>query len=270
MREALSEMKKHGYLYGLFLKNSLIAQLEYRANFITGILMECGYLVVKILYVVVFYISGKTVNGLSPDASLLFIGTFVTITGFYAGLFMMNFFELRHQINSGSMDLLITKPVSLQFILTLRRADVGIMAVDILAGLVMVAVGWSRLKIPFDLVNALGFLGFLCGGAVVGYALFLLPQICSFWFIETSAISEVTDAFWDFNLVPMLVYDRLIQRIGTFVLPIFVVTNFPALFVLGRMNRIYIIWGIAAPFLMLGLTRLFWNYAVRHYTSASS
>lgn len=274
MREKVSdiclELRKHFYIYWLFLKNSLIAQMEYRANFVTGILMEFGYLIAKILYVVVIYRSGREINGLSPDAILLYIGTFTMITGFYAGLFMMNFFEMRGHIQSGSMDLLITKPVSLQFLMTLRRSDAGLLATDFLGGAVMVVIGWSRLTIPFNLINALGFLGFMLCGAVVGYAIFLFPSIFAFWFINASAIAEVTDSFWDFNNVPMTVYSRLIQRIGVFIFPIFVVTNFPALFVLGKMNWIYIIWGILVPFLLLGLTRLFWNCAVRNYTSASS
>jgi ABC-2 type transport system permease protein len=270
MKDIWAELKKHGRIYLVFLKNSLMGQLEFRANFITGILMELGYLLVKILYVVVIYRSGRMINGLTPDALLLFIGTFVIITGLYAGLFMMNFYGFREQIRSGNLDLLITKPVSLQFILTLRRSDAGIIFIDVLGGLIMTAIGWSRLRIPLNLLNGLGFLGFLAGGGLMGYAIFLFPQIFSFWFVNTSAIAEVTDSFWDFNNVPMTVYNRLIQRIGTFFLPIFVVTNFPALFVLGRMNIYYIIWGILAPFIFLLITRLFWKVAVRNYTSASS
>lgn len=270
MKPFLREVHKHLAIYWLFVKNSLIAQMEYRANFVTSILMEAGYLFAKIMYVIVIYRSGREINGLSPDAMLLFVGTFVIITGFYAGLFMLNFFGLREHIRSGSLDLLITKPVSLQFMVTLRRTDVGLIATDFLGGAVMVIIGWSRLHLPFNLLNGLGFLGFMIGGAAVGYSLFLLPQIFSFWFINTSAIAEVTDSFWDFNNVPMTVYNQTIQRIGIFVFPIFVVTNFPALFVLGRMNTIYMVWGILAPFLLLGLTRIFWNFAVRHYTSASS
>jgi ABC-2 type transport system permease protein len=270
MKNIFAELKKHLFIYWMFLKNCLAAQMEYRVNFFTGIAMECGYLVVKILYVIVIYRSGKMINGLSPDAILLFVGTFVIITGFYAGLFMMNFFQLREQIRSGSLDLLITKPVSLQFILTLRRSDMGIMVIDVTAGAIMVAIGWNRLHLPFDLINALGFIGFLLSGAVVGYAIFLLPQILSFWLINTSAIAEMVDSFWDFNNVPMTIYNNYIQRFGVFLLPIFVVTNFPALFVLGRMNLIYIIWGIIAPFIFMGITRAFWQLAIRNYTSASS
>ncbi len=270
MKPIYREIEKHLFIYFLFVKNCLASQMEYRINFITGIAMECGYLIVKIMYVVVIYRSGKTIHGLSPDAMLLFIGTFVIVTGFYAGLFMMNFFQMREQIRSGNLDLLITKPVSLQFMLTLRRSDMGIMVIDLTAGIIMVAIGWSRLHIPFNIINALGFTGFLMGGAAVGYAIFLLPQILSFWLINTGAIAEFTDSFWDFNNVPMSVYNQIIQRVGVFIFPIFVVTNFPALFVLGRMNVIYIIWGMAAPVLLLTITRLAWNVAIKNYSSASS
>jgi ABC-2 type transport system permease protein len=54
------------------------------------------------------------------------------------------------------------------------------------------------------------------------------------------------------------------------VLPIFVVTNFPVLFVLGRLSPLYAVWGILAPFVCFGLTRLLWTVAVKQYSSASS
>src|SRR5512142_674830 len=140
MRAILHEIKKHCFIYLLFLKNSVMAQMEYRFNFIGNMSMEVGYLFVKLSYVVVVYGSGVKINGLSPDEILLFIGTFVTLTGAYAGLFMINNFNLRSKIKDGDLDILLTKPVSLQFMATLRQADLTLFSVDVLAGLVMVSV----------------------------------------------------------------------------------------------------------------------------------
>src|SRR5512133_1610077 len=98
MNEALREIKKHVQIYFLFMKNSLMAQMEYRFNFVGNFAMEFGYLLAKLSYVVVIYRAGVTVNGLTPDQILLFIGTFVTLTGVYAGLFMINNFGLRNKI----------------------------------------------------------------------------------------------------------------------------------------------------------------------------
>ncbi len=75
--------------------------------------MEIGYLVVKLLYVIVIYNAGVDVSGLSPDEILVFVGAFVIHTAFYAGFFMMNHFELSERIRSGTLDFFIVKPVSL-------------------------------------------------------------------------------------------------------------------------------------------------------------
>jgi ABC-type uncharacterized transport system permease subunit len=70
------------------------------------------------------------------------------------------------------------------------------------------------------------------------------------------------------NNVPMIVYGKVGRAIGVFVIPMFVITSFPALFVLGRMTLPYMIWGLAAPFLFLGIARVCWRSGIRHYTSA--
>src|SRR5512140_1236452 len=108
MRDLLHEFKKHLFIYLLCVKNSVMVQMEYRFNFIGNLSMETGYLLSKLSYVVVVYRSGVKINGLSPDEILLFIGTFVAMTGIYAGLFMINNFSLRAKIRDGDLDLLLT------------------------------------------------------------------------------------------------------------------------------------------------------------------
>lgn len=270
MANLLREIKKHLLIYVLFVKNSVMAQMEYRFNFIGNLFMESGYLCVKLSYVVVVYNSGVSINGLSPDHILLFVGTFITLTGVYAGVFMINLFGLRNKIRDGDLDLYITKPVSLMFMATLRQADVTIFSVDVIAGSIAVAVAWARLGIPVTLYTLGGYLGFLALSSMVAYSLFFLPQILSFWMTNTSAIAEITDSFWDFNSMPMEIYNRWIKQIGVFVLPIFVITNFPPLFLLNKMPPVYFGWALALPILLLMVVRMAWKKGMRSYSSASS
>lgn len=270
MNQVWREIKKHLLIYRLFLKNSLMAQMEYRFNFIGNLAMESGYLLVKLSYVVVVYRSGVEINGLSPDEILLFIGTFVMLTAVYAGLFMINNFGLRGKIKDGDLDLFITKPVSLQFMATLRQADLTIFSVDAIAGSIMVAVAWARLGIPVTFFTVGGYLGFIVISSLVSYSLFLLPQILSFWLMNTSAIAEITDSFWDFNSMPMEIYTQWIKQIGVFILPIFVITNFPPLFVLNKMPPVYLAWSVLLPILLLVMVRQVWKRGLRNYSSASS
>lgn len=268
--EALREIRKHLLIYRLFLKNSLITQLEYRSSFVGNLAMEAGYLLVKLSYIVVIQRSGVSINGMSPDEMLLFIGTFITMTAVYAGLFMINNFRLRLKIRDGELDLLLTKPVSLQFMATLRQADPTLFAVDALAGIVVVVIAWARLGIPVNLLTVGGYLAFMAISSAVAYCLFLLPQILSFWLTNTSAIAEVSDSMWDFNNMPMDIYTRWIREVGVFLLPIFVITNFPPMFALGRLPLGYLAWAALLPALLLLLVRLFWRRGLRAYSSASS
>jgi ABC-2 type transport system permease protein len=185
-------------------------------------------------------------------------------------MFMFNNFGLRAKIKDGDQDLLITQPVSLQFMATLQRSDLTLFSVDGLAGIIMVGIAWSRLRIPFNFFTVGGYLAFMLISALVSYSLFLIPQILSFWFMNTSAIAEISDSFWDFNNMPMDIYNRWIQAIGIFVLPIFAITNFPSMFLLNKMPPIYLAWSALLPVLLLVAVRLLWRQGLKNYSSTSS
>jgi ABC-2 type transport system permease protein len=153
---------------------------------------------------------------------------------------------------------------------TLRQADLTLFAVDAVAGVIVVAIAWARLGIPVSLVTLGGYAGFMAISVLVSYSLFLLPQILSFWLTNTSAIAEVTDSFWDFNNMPMDIYNRWIKQVGVFVLPIFVISNFPPMFVLNKMPPAYLAWSALLPLILLLAVRLLWRQGLKNYSSASS
>lgn len=265
----MGEIAKHLRVWLYFMRASLAAQLEYRVNFLTGVAMEVGYLLVKLMYVFVVYQAGVTINGLTPDEILLFSGVFVLMTAVYAGLIMLNLFALRNIIRDGSLDLYITKPISLQFMVTLRRSDFALLVTDGLAGIVMIVVGLVRLRLDVSLLRLAGFAGYLALSGIAAYGLFVLPTLLAFWF-PGSNFANFVDPFWDFNSLPMGIYNRMVQNIGTYAVPIFLVANFPTLFLLDRMTPLQAIWGICSPLLLVWLTRVVFKRAVRRYNSASS
>ena len=236
-----------------------MAQMEYRFNFIGNLSMETGYLFVKLSYVVVVYRSGVKINGLSPDEILLFIGTFVMLTGVYAGMFMINNFRLRGKIKDGDLDLLLTKPVSLQFMATLRQADVTIFSVDVIAGL---DHGRHRLEPPGHPGDALH--------TWAGMPAFCRHQLPG----ELQPVPAAADPVLladehqrhrrDHRLVlgfqqhaDGYLHLHRIQQIGVFILPIFVITNFPPMFVLNKMPPVYLAWSAVLPLILL-LRRCGW------------
>jgi ABC-2 type transport system permease protein len=265
----LREAWKHVRIYGMLVRMNVMSQMEYRTNFVTGILMELGYMIGKVLYVVVTYRAGRSIAGFTPDEVLVFVGTFVTATGFYAGVFASNLWQLPQLVSDGTFDTLMVKPVSLQFLASLRRSDIGVFLTDVAAGIVLTAVGLSRLGTAMDIWRVGAYALFVASGAAVGYALYIIPQSLVFRMIKSQALIELLDAFWDFNNVPMVAYERVGRAVGTYVIPVFVVTSFPALFALGKLTPLQIAWGAAAPVVFLTVACLCWRAGVKNYSSAS-
>ena len=70
--------------------------------------------------------------------------------------------------------------------------------------------------------------------------------------------------------MPMLIYSKWLQRIGVFFIPVFFITNFPAMFLTGGLMGFNAVWVVLAPVIFLTAVRWFWSYAIRNYSSASS
>lgn len=263
----MKEIFRHLRIWLSLARINFMSQMEYRANFFTGIFMEAGYLLAKVMYVIVAYSAGKRIAGFSPDELLVFIGSYVTLTGFYAGVFAMNLFQLSALVRDGSFDLLLVKPINTQFYATFRRSDMGPLFFDTIAGIIMVGIGLLRAGTQIHLPLVLGWSLFAAAGASIGYFLWIIPISFVFRIVRADAIAALADTFWDFNNVPMVVYGKVGQLIGVFVIPIFVITNFPALFALGRLPPLWGVWGLLSPVILGFIASRIWNSSLRHYAS---
>ena len=136
-----------------------MAQLEYRINFAAGVLVETGWLLIKLLYVAVVYRAGIKIGVLTPDHILLFIGVYILLTGVYM-LYYPNFTSLTTMIRDGKLDMYLVKPVAAQFLVTMQRLDLSLLVPDAAAGIVMIGIGWHRAGLPVTVGSIAGFLFF--------------------------------------------------------------------------------------------------------------
>lgn len=241
-------MKKYLRLIGVLMKLSLMSQLEYRVNFIAGVAVEMGWMLVKLLYVAVVYRIGVNISVFTPNHIQIFIGIYVLMTGFYM-LYYPNFAGLGQMVQSGELDMYLVKPVSLQFIVTLRQWSFPMFLTNAIAGSILIITGWQKAGLAVSVKQILGFLFLLLCSNLLTYSLFLIPYLMCFWIVSTGGIESLSSALWDFNNMPYMIYGKWIQRIGTFILPIFIITNFPGLFLMGDLHPAMFVWAIVAPVL---------------------
>lgn len=136
------------------------------------------------------------------------------------------------------------------------------------AGAALIAWGWRREGLAVTLTSVAGFAALCLAGLFLTYCLFLIPELLSFWFVAGNGMQALSSAVFDFNNTPMNLYPHWVRRLGVFVLPVFVITNFPTLFAAGKLPPALTAWGLAVPVLAFGVQRLVWRRALRRYTSA--
>lgn len=254
----------------MFFKHSLMVQMEYRFNFFLMLLLGGIYVLVRVIFMSVIYKTGIHVNGLSPDSMLLHMGIFTVMSGLFGLLFSDNFFKISEHIRSGTLDSFITKPISCQFLVSFRNFNIGLATPDLIVGFAMIWVACGRLNILINPMVILGLTGLMISGLLVMYAIFLFPYIFCFWITRGGAINLVIDNLFELNMMPMGIYSVTMQKIGIFLIPLFIIPNFPTLFLLKKLSSLECIWAMVVPFVLLWIIRKFWNFGLKSYSSCSS
>jgi ABC-2 type transport system permease protein len=92
----------------------------------------------------------------------------------------------------------------------------------------------------------------------------------SIWFVKIYNVTEVLRGFLEAGRYPIVAYPVIYRFLFTFVVPVAFLTTVPAEILLGRVGGARAL-GTALLAVVLSLfSRLFWRFALRFYTSASS
>ena len=92
----------------------------------------------------------------------------------------------------------------------------------------------------------------------------------SIWFVKTWNATEVLRAALTAGRFPLSAYPPGLRLLFTLVLPVAFLTTVPAEALLGRASLPWLAGSVLVAALSLALSRAFWQFALRHYTSASS
>ena len=98
--------------------------MEFRGNFMMSLLVESVYLLAKALYVLVVFRTDLHVDGIPPEVASIYRHAYGGDRNLCRPVFT-NFMKIPEYVKDGSLDLMLTKPVSLQFMASLRYVDLA-------------------------------------------------------------------------------------------------------------------------------------------------
>ena len=228
-------MRAYLRMLGIFWKNALLAELEYRANFWSNIGLSLFWLLWAALGVRVFYFHAERIAGWSYNELLIVVGLFFAMNGYRQAVLGPNLAHLSEYIRLGTLDFVLTKPVDSQFLVSLRHIGVHNWGDPLLGlGLVVYACGQIGYA-PGPGALAL-FVALCLAAAVLLYSFYLIVQCSTFWLVNIQRADSVIWGLVEAGRFPVSFYRGWVAFALTAVVPVAFLTTFPAQALLGRLD----------------------------------
>jgi ABC-type uncharacterized transport system, permease component len=251
----------------LFWSASLAVELEYRLNFVLAGLGSSANVAGSLFGLYLFYSSGSGLGDWSWSDALMIVGVFTILQGVSGTFLVPNLNRIVEYVQQGTLDFVLLKPINSQFWLSLRTVSVwGIPDILLGAGLVGYASWRSHLTVGHLL---LGILPLLCGLLLL-YSIWFVLGATSIWFVKIYNATEVLRGLLEAGRYPISAYPAGYRFFFTFIVPVAFLTTVPAEAILGRGQWLGIFSAGLLAIALFAFASLFWRFALRFYTSASS
>lgn len=256
-------------LYRSFVTNNLARAMEFRAQFLAGIIGYAIWTGVTLVFIQAVFGNLGAVRGWSLDKIWVLYGTFVVLESLCYGLLGPNMWRFSGMVRDGSLDLALTRPVNVQFFVSARYIDPnGVL--NAVVGIALVTVGLSRLGHWPTLGQWLQWVLHLGIGFVLAYSLWFAFVTVAIWAVKLDGISVIFDPMMQLARFPVDIYPRKLVLFFTVGIPVAFLTTYPTQALIGEGRPIWVLSGGALAAVMLGASNLWFRFALKSYGSASS
>jgi len=251
------------------LKISAAAAMAYRSDFLLEGVLAIAWLGLTALPLLVLFDGRATVAGWDESSALIVIAAFMALRAILEGVISPSLVDLVERIRSGAFDYVLLKPVDAQAMISASRFEPW-KVFDLLGALAVTSYAFYLRGSPPAAVDiALGVVLF-AAGTIAMYSLWILCAALAFWVVRMDNLQYLLGAIFDVARWPVQVFRGVWHLVFTFVIPVAVMTTFPAMALLGRLDATTALASIGGAAALFVVSRLVWRAAIRSYTSASS
>ena len=260
-------MKRYLQILKLFWGAALAAELEYRFNFIIAFISSIGSLIGSLFSLLLFYRTGYKFQGWSWEEALIILAIFTILQGISATFLIPNLNRIVKQVQEGTLDFVLLKPISSQFWLSTRTVSPWGIPDIIFGGLLL---EYTRSKLGLGVSNYLLIIVPLLCGIIILYSLWFMLGSTSIWFVKIYNITQVLRGLLEAGRYPIVAYPTAYRFFFTFLVPVTFLTTVPAQAILGQVENTWILGSFVLASGLFFVSIQLWRLALRYYTSASS
>jgi len=262
-------MKKYLKTYSALLMLNMSNMFAYRANFINSIIGSVGWATVSISSIFLLTSKTSSVFGWDRQELLLLVGIYNILNGMFIIFFARNFERFSKLIHFAQLDSILLKPIDSQFQISLSLFNITGLA-RVIIGIIFCWFIAPTLHIHLSIVTEVFFLLFLAVSMIIFYSVWFLVMTLIIWFSNLSNLADFLYVFNNLGRYPSQLITSLRNVFLFALLPFTLLASVPAKLLLSKLTIQDFIVFTSIAFGLLILSRIFWKFALRYYTSASS
>ena len=264
-------MRRYLEIYTIMLRNSLIRELNFKANFILWMVVEVLWFCGQIVFFGIIFGQVDRIGDWSKWDVVLLVGTHQMISQIFQAFFFTNISNIPELVRTGRLDSLLVLPLDSQFATSTKQFGLDSLINAMLGGIVVI-ISLSKLQIipsPLSVVLYLIAVGF---GVAIHYSIMISLAAVSFWIIRAQGLIYGYFNFLQIGRYPDVVFPRIFRFIFGWIIPVIIVANIPARLLIKPLGQPgwLILQLVVAGSVAFVASRIFWRFALRHYSSASS
>jgi viologen exporter family transport system permease protein len=254
-------------LLAIQVRASVLLGMQYRADFLLDGLVEAFWMVTALVPLLVVFRMRRSIAGWTFGEALVVMGWFTFLEGVLEGAINPSLVTVVDHIRKGTLDFVLLKPADAQFLVSTARFQPW-RGINVLTALLI--FGWAfhligRWPPPAAVALALAM---TAAAISVLYSLWILTVSGAFYVVRVDNLTHLFSAIFDAGRWPISVFRGVARAIFTFVIPLALMTTYPAQALLGTLplgTRFATFAGAAALF---AVARLVWTASIAKYTSA--
>lgn len=261
-------MRRYFRILGVQLRFGLVTAMSYRANFFLEGVVGVTYSALTLLPLVVVYRAHESFNGWDFSSALVVMSYFIALQALLEGIISPSLAGLIGRIHDGSFDYVLLMPADAQAIVSASRLEPW-KIFDLLFAVALAVYAFHFRGAPPSCGELLlGFILFIAA-IVTMYSFWITCAALAFWGGRVDNLMYLLTAIFDAGRWPVAVFPLAWRIVFTFVVPLALMTTFPAMALTGALGGWQAAETIAGAVLMFSLSRCVWRKAIRSYTSAS-
>ena len=252
-----------------YLRIGIANEMQYRVNFFIQLLQSFIALATGLIGLWLVFSHTTALSGWSEPELMAVMGIYRLMGGIIQAAIQTNRQRLMDEIQDGTLDFALTKPVDSQILVSIREFRFWQLT-DVIVGFVVILIAVTQLQTQIGIWQALAFVAALILGGIMIYCFWLMLTTSAFWLIRIWEMVNLFQGIYAAGRWPVGIYPDWLRFGLTFLVPIAFAVTVPAEALTNRLTPLTLIGAAGLTIFFIILARFIWRLGVRSYSGASA